>query len=159
MKLPKWIAISFLIIPVLQSGCSSTPKPAPLGQPFEMLSTTNGYLVGYRSARYSWNIDSDFVSMNIGVHQSVTFFLNPTNDHVERILLELQSADGKEGYYILDANGDGIPDSKTIKGSSAKQIFYHGKFLPLVSVGDKSGVMEDGKFKAMTFVNDHWEEK
>jgi hypothetical protein len=120
---------------------------------------TNGYVVTYQKARYWWTIETDRVSINIGAYQGVTLFLDPTNDRIRTIVMELKSTNGSPGCYVTDLNGDGIPDQKQIKGTWERQIFYQGKFVTLMSTNDESCIMENGQLKPVHFVGDHWELK
>src|SRR4029077_2625078 len=106
-----FIFMSLLVISCDSRQPSKATEIHSLG-PFEFLETTNGYIVGYKNARFSWVVSEDQLIMYLGLDQSVTYNLNPTNGEVKNILLEFPKTAKSPGYWVSDVNADGIPEHR-----------------------------------------------
>ena len=96
--------------------------------------------------------------MNIGTEKSVTLRLNPTNDRVNGILLEMVSDTG-ERFYVSDINADGIPEQRRSADSLRKEVLYRGDFTPLYEVGMRQWIVTDGSTNEVKFTGTRWELK
>lgn len=93
--------------------------------------------------------------MNVGLDQSFTFILNPTNDVVERTTLETLRP-GPRGAYIADVDGDGVPDKRDVKGEHKREVFYKGEFIESAVERGKRPIVVDGRKVPVSFTDGRW---
>jgi hypothetical protein len=128
--------------------------------PFSITNTAaaqggESYVVAYKNGVYWWSIDSNVLSMNIGVDGEVVARLDAATGHIKSTTVGLLNPEGKRCYYT-DMNGDGIPDKKRIGGEDGYQIFYNGDFVPSYTDGENRYVKIDGIQHRIKFNGVRW---
>ncbi len=150
------IVVAFVAHP----GKSQPESRSALG-PFSIVTSpglppaSKKYLIGFEQGRFYWTVESDMLSLNVGLSQSVTLKISPTNDHIEAVTLELNPQSG-QGFYVSDLNADGIPDKKQAKMGGALQIFYGGEFIDSFVEGGRRYILKDGRKQEVVFENWRW---
>ena len=147
------IVLASAVVAAVGCGTSNRCSTVYPGQ-FEMASNSNGNFVIFQKGRYSWNIDTNLLSMNVGSNYSVTFRLDK-NDNLKSILLELRSTQGSR-HFVSDMNADGIPEQRRLAASGETQVLIRGEFFTLIEDDMRRHILFDGKTNEVHFVNGVW---
>jgi hypothetical protein len=137
-------------------GCQPTNQKASETLPFQISSNTNGYLVAFKNGTCWWSVDSNLLSMNLGLDSSVTFRLDPTNQALKSILLELRSKEGVK-YFLSDMNADGTPETRLNAATGRREAFIKGSFYPMIEGGKGRQVSIDGITNELVMEQGQWQ--
>ncbi len=120
-------------------------------------ATTNAYVVAFDDGRYFWTINGNNQTINCGIWASVTAFFDPTNNRINKMLLEFRGVDGRS-VYLTDVNGDGIVDQRR-NGNDPPEYFVGGDFYQSAKDGTHKYIYENGAKIEIQFVNGRWTTK
>lgn len=105
----------------------------------------------------SWTVEEKRMSMNFGLQGGVTIDLDPNAESVRKIVVELPASKDEPGQWIADVNGDGVPDTRKLKGSEGLQVFYRGDWLASEMEGTNRFVRLGGQKSKVIFLQRRWQ--
>ena len=110
-----------------------------------IITFTNGSWFGMQSGRVNFALGlSDY---------EITVFYDPTNRAVTKIIQ--QYSVGTQRYWLIDRNGDGIPDQRQILGDREEDVFFGGVWLRARGKPQRE-VFLDGEWVAIHFADGSW---
>jgi hypothetical protein len=97
----------------------------------------------------------DHVDVVVGTDRGLSFHLNPTNRTPSGLLLETSGSDGKAGQWVRDADFDGLPDSRRLKGGG-KEVYFEGRWHMYKALGDSISIELEGVVVVLGFDGGKW---
>jgi hypothetical protein len=92
------------------------------------------------------------------VDYEATVFFNPMDRKVTRIVQ--QTTVGTNHYWLIDQNGDGLPDQRRKFGNKGddRELLIRGEWLQARG-GSNPEVLSDGSWIPAHFTNSSWRQK
>jgi hypothetical protein len=116
----------------------------------------DSFIVAFDDGRYYWTIETNMLSLNIGLEQSFALILDKTRRRVERTVLEFgDSASGKT--YVIDMNADGVPEKRRV--GTRTEIFFGGGFYASKKHGENRVITKDDQEIEVSFDGQRWKAK
>lgn len=84
----------------------------------------------------------------------ITVFYNPTNSSITKILQ--QTTVGTNNYWLLDRNGDGVPEEREAFGNKGDELLIDGDWVKARGKPSEREVHLDGKWTPVTFTRGFW---
>ncbi len=96
------------------------------------------------------------IDVVIGFDSSIELGYDLRTREITNVILEKPNLDGRPGEYIVDSNGDGIPEQRRVKTADSNDLFYRGNWYRYKSNGRTALIMVDGRQIEVTYDGTNW---
>jgi hypothetical protein len=111
-----------------------------------MIQYTNGVCVTF---------GSNNVAITFGFNSSLSATYDSEMKTPTNIILETAAHGAEPGTWVIDLNGDGVPDKRRIKGRQGSQLFYNGDWHWYVPMGHGLAQITNNGAQIVVFFNGH----
>jgi hypothetical protein len=143
------------------SSCSRSQKAQIAPQPTLLVSNIlnpggkSDWIV-YNTNGISVYLHDREVVVNYGLDSSMTISFDPKTRAITNVILERPPQDSEPGEYIIDANGDGIPEQRRVKAADSNDLLYEGKWYRYKTSGKVALIIVAGREVKVAYDGTNW---
>jgi len=117
-------------------------------------SPSTGTLVHFANGGWFGHYE-DRLTLGLGTADyEATVFYNASNRAVTKIIQ--QTTIGTNHYWLIDRNGDGLPDERRSFGDKTRDLLIRGEWSPSRGPASEPEVFDDGNWSSAHFTNAAW---
>ena len=111
-----------------------------------IISFTNGFWFSHYP---------DKLTLGIGTSDyEATAFFDPTNHVVTKIIQQITL--GTNHYWLIDRNGDGLPDERRQFSTKVEEVLFRGEWTQTRGRGTAREISADGEWAPIHFERGSW---